>query len=41
MADQPVAPLMNDAALWLVSKKVKGWKDNAVNDHMSRYLSLE
>jgi oligopeptide transport system substrate-binding protein len=41
MQDQPVTPLMVTASLWLVSDKVKGWKDNAVNEHLSRYLSLE
>jgi oligopeptide transport system substrate-binding protein len=41
MADQPIAPLMHSANLWLVSNKVKGWQDNAVNQHLSRYLSLE
>jgi oligopeptide transport system substrate-binding protein len=41
MQDQPVTPLMNDAALWLVSSKVKGFVDNAVNFHLTRYMSLE
>ena len=41
MRDQPVAPLMNDANLWLVSDKVKGWGDNANNEHLSKYLSVE
>ena len=41
MQDQPVAPLMNDAALWLVSSKVKGFVDNAVNDHLTRFMSIE
>lgn len=38
--DQPIAPLMNTANLWLVSPRVKGWQDNAVNEHLSRYLSI-
>ena len=38
--DQPNAPLMNQADLWMVSKKVKGWQDNSVNDHRSKFLSL-
>lgn len=38
--DQPIAPLMNTADLWLVASKVKGWQDNAVNEHLSKYLSL-
>jgi oligopeptide transport system substrate-binding protein len=41
MNDQPVAPLMNTASLWLVSKKVKGFVDNAVNDHLSRFMTIE
>ena len=41
MRDQPIAPLMNSASLWLVSNKVKGFVDNAVNEHLSRYMSLE
>ena len=41
MQDQPIAPFMNSASLWLVSGKVKGFVDNAVNEHLSRYMSLE
>ncbi len=41
MRDQPIAPLMNDANLWLVNDKVKGWGDNANNEHLSKYLSVE
>jgi oligopeptide transport system substrate-binding protein len=41
MFDQPVAPLMVTASLWLVSPKIKGFVDNAVNDHLTRYMSLE
>ena len=41
MKDQPVAPLMVTASLWLVSKKLKGWQDNAVNEHLSRFFTLE
>ncbi|MEP7456264.1 peptide ABC transporter substrate-binding protein [Phyllobacterium sp. SB3] len=40
MRDQPIAPLMNDANLWLVSDKVKGWGDNPNNEHLSKYLSI-
>ncbi|MCB8835073.1 ABC transporter substrate-binding protein, partial [Escherichia coli] len=36
MRDQPIAPLMNDANLWLVADKVKGWGDNANNEHLSK-----
>ena len=41
MQDQPIAPLMVNASLWLISPKVKGFVDNAVNDHLTRYLSLQ
>jgi oligopeptide transport system substrate-binding protein len=39
-ADQPIAPLMNSANLWLVSSRVSGWEDNAVNEHLSKFLSV-
>lgn len=38
--DQPVAPFLTQADLWLVSDRVKGWQDNAVNGHLSRFLSV-
>ncbi|MGA1833815.1 MULTISPECIES: peptide ABC transporter substrate-binding protein [Rhizobium] len=38
--DQPVAPLLTQADLWLVSNRVSGWKDNAANEHLSRFLSV-
>ena len=41
MNEVGVAPLMVYASPWLVSKKVHGWQDNAANEHMSRFLSLE
>ena len=40
MTEQPVAPLMVSNDLWLVSKKVKGWQDNADDQHLSRFLSV-
>lgn len=40
MKEQPVAPLLYQNELWLVSKKVKGWVDNANNQHLSRFLSI-
>ncbi len=40
MNDQPVAPFLTQADLWLVSNRVKGWKDNAANEHLSRFLSV-
>ena len=40
MRDQPIAPLMSTANLWLVSDRVSGWQDNAANEHLSRYLRV-
>jgi oligopeptide transport system substrate-binding protein len=41
LAEEPVTSLMIYGSPWLVSSKVKGWHDNAVNDHLSRFLSKE
>ena len=41
MSEQGVAPLMVYASPWLVSRKVHGWQDNAANEHLSRFLSLD
>ena len=38
--DQPIAPLMNTANIWMVAKRINGWQDNAVNEHLSKYLSV-
>ncbi|WP_377297567.1 peptide ABC transporter substrate-binding protein [Rhizobium sp. SGZ-381] len=38
--DQPIAPFMNTANLWLVASRVSGWSDNAVNEHLSKYLNV-
>ncbi|MDO1580811.1 peptide ABC transporter substrate-binding protein [Rhizobium oryzicola] len=40
VADQPLAPLMATADLWLVSDKVQGWVDNSTNNHLSKFLSV-
>lgn len=40
-AEQPTAPMLTTANLWLVSNKVKGFEENAVNEHMTKYLSKE
>jgi oligopeptide transport system substrate-binding protein len=40
MQEQPVAPLLAQNELWLVAKRVKGWQDNANNEHLSRFLSI-
>lgn len=39
-AEQPVAPLLNSASLWLVSDRVSGWEDNAKDDHLSKWLTV-
>jgi oligopeptide transport system substrate-binding protein len=41
MDETAVAPMMNTASLWLVSRKIKGFVDNAQNDHLSRYMSIQ
>lgn len=41
LAEQPVAPLMFKADLWLVSDKVEGFSPNAVNEHLTRFLSVK
>lgn len=38
--DQPIAPVMGNANLWLVASRVAGWQDNAVNEHLSKFLSV-
>jgi oligopeptide transport system substrate-binding protein len=40
MKEQPVAPLLTQADLWLVSDRVKGWHDNAANQHLDKFLSV-
>ena len=40
MRDQPIAPFLTQADLWLVSDRIKGWQDNAANEHLSRFLSV-
>ncbi|MBX9458764.1 MAG: peptide ABC transporter substrate-binding protein [Rhizobium sp.] len=41
LAEHPIAPMMNYASLWLINKKVKGFNQNLVNEHLTRYLSIE
>jgi ABC-type oligopeptide transport system substrate-binding subunit len=38
--DAPVIPLLGYASLTLVSPRIKGWQDNATNQHPTRYLAL-
>ncbi|KQS87622.1 MULTISPECIES: peptide ABC transporter substrate-binding protein [unclassified Rhizobium] len=40
MKEQPIAPFLSQAELWLVSDRVKGWQDNAANQHLSKFLSI-
>jgi oligopeptide transport system substrate-binding protein len=40
MKEQAIAPFLTQADLWLVSNRVKGWQDNAANEHLSRFLSV-
>ncbi|KXF75358.1 ABC transporter substrate-binding protein [Paramesorhizobium deserti] len=40
MQEQPIAPLLTQADLWLVADKVQGWQDNAPNQHLSKFLSV-
>ena len=41
LAEYPIAPMMNYASLWLINKKVKGFNQNLVNEHLTKYLSVE
>ncbi|WP_413992643.1 peptide ABC transporter substrate-binding protein [Labrys okinawensis] len=41
LKDGAMAPLMTYADFWLVSSKIKGWHDNAANQHLTRFLSKE
>lgn len=40
-AEVPVTALMNNASLWLVSRKVTGFENNAVNEHLTKYMTKE
>ncbi len=40
MADQPIIPLYFGVTKNLVSQRVAGWRANAVDVHLSRYLSV-
>ncbi|KAB0679392.1 peptide ABC transporter substrate-binding protein [Aureimonas leprariae] len=41
LVEEPVTTLMVFGSPWLVSNKVKGWQDNAANEHLSKFLSKE
>jgi oligopeptide transport system substrate-binding protein len=41
LSEYSITPMMNYASLWLVNKKVKGFHENLVNEHLTKYLSIE
>lgn len=41
MRDEPYAPLLYYSSHGLVSPKLKGWKDNIQDVHLTRFLSIE
>lgn len=41
MRDLPLIPLLHDGSLSLISNKLKGWEDNIVNVHATRWMRLE
>jgi ABC-type oligopeptide transport system substrate-binding subunit len=40
LKEQPIAPLMHLETKNLVSKRVRGWRANTLDRHLTRYLSL-
>ena len=40
LSDYAVAPIYVDVSRNLVNPKLEGWEDNALNRHLSRWLSL-
>jgi oligopeptide transport system substrate-binding protein len=41
LRDQPIMPLMFYLTKNLVSPRVKGWRANVLDRHLTRYLSIE
>lgn len=41
LSEYSLTPMMNYASLWLVNHKVKGFEENLVNEHLTKYLSIE
>jgi ABC-type oligopeptide transport system substrate-binding subunit len=41
LRDQPIMPLLYYLSKNLVSPKVKGWRENVLDRHLTRYLSIE
>jgi oligopeptide transport system substrate-binding protein len=41
LRDQPIMPLMFYLSKNLISPRVKGWRANTLDRHLTRYLSIE
>jgi oligopeptide transport system substrate-binding protein len=41
LEEEPVVPLLFYESKNLVSKRVQGWRDNLLDRHLARYLSVE
>jgi ABC-type oligopeptide transport system substrate-binding subunit len=41
LSDQPFMPLLFYESKNMVSNRVKGWRDNLLDRHLARYLSIE
>jgi oligopeptide transport system substrate-binding protein len=41
LADQPIIPIYFYTSKRMLSTKVKGWQDNVLDNHLSRWLSVE
>ena len=41
LAEEPVIPLLFFESKNMVSRRVKGWRDNLLDRHLARYLSIE
>jgi oligopeptide transport system substrate-binding protein len=41
LEEEPVMPLLFYESKNLVSIRVKGWRDNLLDRHLARYLSVE
>ena len=41
LKEEPVIPLMFYELKTMVSRRVKGWRDNLLDRHLARWLSIE
>ena len=41
LAEEPAIPLLFYESKNMVSRRVKGWRDNLLDRHLARYLSVE